>query len=68
MVFEASKSGIRAAESLPEVMLLALIADAMRLSELLVASAVAVCSTAASLYVIVENSLECVVSPYPRRL
>ena len=45
MIFEASKSGIRAAESLPEVILFALIPDAMRLSELLVASAVAVCST-----------------------
>ena len=45
MVFEASKSGIRAAESLPEVILFALIPDAMRLYELLVASAVAVCST-----------------------
>ena len=39
MVFEASKSGIWAAESLPEVILFALIPDAMRLSELLVASA-----------------------------
>ena len=68
MVFEASKSGIRAAESLPEVILFALIPDAMRLSELLAASAVAVCSTVASLYVIVENSLECVVGPYPRSL
>ena len=41
MVFEAYKSGIRAAESLPEVILFALIPDAIRLSEPLVVSAVA---------------------------
>ena len=34
MVFEASKSGIRAAESLPEVMLTALIPNVIRAPEM----------------------------------